>query len=142
MKLKSVRRHPLLRHHQQHIVTVLAAFHAYIVMIEIAERLATELSREKVFYDEFYSAELARPNLDTYLQRIYHDCSDLVVVFLSGNYEDKEWCGLEWRAIRDLIKSRLDDKIMLIRFDDECVSGVFSIDGDTRGEQSGVLLRV
>ena len=38
----------------------------------------------EVFYDRFHEAELARPNLDVYLQEIYHDRSRLVVVFLAG----------------------------------------------------------
>ncbi|MCW3059248.1 MAG: disease resistance protein [Capsulimonas sp.] len=83
----------------------------------------------EVFYDNFFEAELARPNLDTLLQTIYRSNSDLVVVFLCEEYEQKEWCGLEWRAIRDLMKCRKSDSIMFMRFDDAVVSGVFSIDG-------------
>jgi hypothetical protein len=72
---------------------------------------------------------LARPNLDTYLQRIYHDDSELLVVFICADYERKEWCGLEWRAIRDLIKRKEAASIMPIRLDAGDVSGLFSIDG-------------
>ncbi len=82
-----------------------------------------------VFYDNFYEAELAQPNLDVLLQRIYHDNSELIVVFLCKDYERKEWCGLEWRAVRDLIKKRRDENIMFMRFDDAEISGVFGIDG-------------
>lgn len=93
-------------------------------------QVATGLrARLAVFYDHFFTAELARPNLDTYLQEIYHRESDLLVVFLSADYERKEWCGLEWRAIRDLIKQREDRRIMLLRFDDADISGLFPIDG-------------
>ena len=74
-------------------------------------------------------AELARPNLDVYLQRIYHDKAELVVIFLCEDYERKEWCGLEWRAIRDLIKKRKDESIMPFRLDNTDISGLFSIDG-------------
>ena len=66
--------------------------------------------------------------MDTYLQGIYHDQSDAVVVFLCAEYEKKDWCGLEWRGIRDLIKQRREE-IMLVRFDDAAVGGVFGIDG-------------
>ncbi len=69
----------------------------------IALRLADELGRNRVFYDRFHEAELTQMNLDVHLQAIYHDHSELIVVFLCKDYETKEWCGLEWRAIRDLI---------------------------------------
>ncbi len=96
---------------------------------EIAKGLARRVSKDKVFYDKFYEAELARPNLDVYLQSIYHEKSKLVVLFLCEDYEKKEWCGLEWRAIRDLIKKRKDESIMPLRLDEADVSGLFSIDG-------------
>jgi len=91
--------------------------------------LASRVGKGKVFYDKFYEAELARPNLDVYLQSIYHDKSKLVVLFLCQDYEKKEWCGLEWRAIRDLIKKRNDESIMPLRLDNADISGLFSIDG-------------
>jgi hypothetical protein len=88
-----------------------------------------------VFYDAFFEAELARPDLDLLLHRVYHDNSDLIVVFLCDEYETKEWCSLEWRAVRDLIKKRRGASIMPMRFDDAQVAGLFSIDGyiDLRG---------
>jgi len=72
----------------------------------VADILATQLDRERVFYDAYYEAELARLNLDTYLAEIYHNQAELVVVFLCAEYEQKEWCGLEWRAVRDLLKKK------------------------------------
>lgn len=96
---------------------------------KVAEGLSKRLGQDSVFYDEYYKADLARPNLDTLLQKIYHENSDLIVVFVCKEYEEKEWCGLEWRAIRDLIKKRLDKKIMFMRFDDYEVPGIFSLDG-------------
>lgn len=99
------------------------------VVLAVAEHLKGELGQESVFYDNDYVAELARPNLDLLLQRIYHRNSDLVVVFLSGDYASKEWCGLEWRAIRDVIKQRRDATVMLLRLDQAQVSGLFGIDG-------------
>jgi tetratricopeptide (TPR) repeat protein len=96
---------------------------------DVADFLRRELGEGSVLYDRFHEAEFARPNLDTHLQALYHDQSRLVVVFLCADYERKEWPGLEWRAIRDLIKSKKDSSIMLIRLDEANVSGVFSIDG-------------
>jgi hypothetical protein len=82
-----------------------------------------------VFYDKDFTAQLARPNLDTLLQRIYLNNSDLVVVFLCSEYEQKEWCGLEWRAIRNIIKNKNDHAIMFMRFDRAEIEGAMSIDG-------------
>lgn len=96
---------------------------------EVALLLREKIGTDGVFYDNFYQPHLARPNLDTLLQRIYHDNSDLVVIFLCADYERKQWCGLEWRAIRDLIKQTEDDKLMFLRFDDASISGLFGIDG-------------
>jgi len=92
-------------------------------------------SNVDVFYDAFFEAELARPDLDVLLHRVYHDNSELIVVFLCDEYESKEWCSLEWRAVRDLIKRRRGASIMPMRFDDAQVLGLFSIDGyiDLRG---------
>ncbi len=96
---------------------------------QIADALVTSLTKPRVFYDRYYEAELSRPNLDTYLQKIYHDESELVVVVLCKEYDEKEWCGLEFRAIRDLIKQRRDEEIMFVRVADGDVKGVFGIDG-------------
>ena len=96
---------------------------------EVAEHLSKALGRDRVLYDRYYEAELARPDLDTYLQRLYHDQSELIAVFLCAEYEAKEWCGLEWRAIRDLIKKRRIESVMPFRFDRTEIPGLFSIDG-------------
>lgn len=96
---------------------------------QISIRLASSLGTNRVFYDKDYQAQLARPDLDTLLQRIYHDQSDLIVIFLSKDYATSEWCGLEWRAVRDIIKRKRADQIMFVRFDDAPVEGALSIDG-------------
>ncbi|HSV62983.1 MAG TPA: TIR domain-containing protein, partial [Chthoniobacterales bacterium] len=96
---------------------------------KVVDSLRFALSKDSVFYDYDYQAQLARPNLDTLLQRIYRHQSELIVVFLCASYADKEWCGLEWRVVRDIIKSKEDDRIMFVRFDDTPVDGLLSIDG-------------
>ena len=95
----------------------------------VTAEVKKRLGRDTVFYDRDFTAQLARPNLDTLLQRIYLSNSDLVVVFLCAEYERKEWCGLEWRAIRNIIKNKNDHAIMFMRFDHADISGTFSIDG-------------
>jgi hypothetical protein len=105
---------------------------------QVAEELKRHLPKGSVFYDRDFTAQLAQPNLDTLLQGVYGKQSDLVVVFLSANYDKKEWCGLEWRAIREFIKRRNDHTVMLMRFDDAEVPGVMSLDGyvDLRHHES------
>lgn len=96
---------------------------------QVAHLLADEIGRDHVLYDRYYEAEFARPDLDTYLQRLYHDESELIAVFLCAEYEAKEWCGLEWRAIRDLIKKGQKANVMPFRFDNTEIPGLFSTDG-------------
>lgn len=95
----------------------------------VAAEAKKRLGHDAVFYDHDFTAQLARPNLDTLLQRIYLNNSDLVVIFLCADYEQKEWCGIEWRAIRTIIKNKNDHAIMFMRFDGAEVSGALSIDG-------------
>jgi hypothetical protein len=95
----------------------------------IADIIRKKLNKDKLFYDHDYQSQLARPNIDSLLQKIYRNNSKLIVVFLSSEYSKKEWCGLEWRAIRDIIKSKEDDKIMFVKFDNTEIDGLFSIDG-------------
>lgn len=95
----------------------------------VDKALGCILPPDAIFYDERYKAELARPCLDHYLQSIYHDDSELIVVFLCKEYREKEWCGLELRAICDLLKKGRMRDIMFFRFDDATVPGVFSTDG-------------
>src|SRR5215510_2585755 len=57
----------------------------------VAEHLSRNLGQNRVFYDRYYEAELARPNLDTYLTNIYRKDTDLIVIFLCSNYTQKEW---------------------------------------------------
>ncbi|BDQ03429.1 TIR domain-containing protein [Ignavibacterium sp.] len=95
----------------------------------VSKKLIDKLGKDKVFYDKNFEAELARPNLDVYLQDIYHDQSELIVIFLCEDYNTKEWCGLEWRAIRDLIKKRKDEDILLLKLENVDIPGIYSIDG-------------
>lgn len=96
---------------------------------KVVDALRKALGPDAIFYDYDYQAQLARPNLDALLQDIYRNRSQLIVAFLCAEYGKAEWCGLEWRAIRDIIKSKADDRVMIVRFDDTPIDGVLSIDG-------------
>lgn len=71
---------------------------------KIADKLAQQYGKSRVLFDEFHTTEFARPNLDTHLQELYFNRSQLVVVFLCAAYDKSQWSGLEWRAIRIMIK--------------------------------------
>jgi len=96
---------------------------------KVADHLAKHFGEERVFYDQNYRPELARVNLDTYLQDIYHKDSDLVALFFSDSYNKKGWCGLEWRAIRDLITTRPDHIIPIKMSASVLPKGLFPVDG-------------
>ena len=96
---------------------------------KIASALAGVVGRERVLYDKWHRAEFARPNLDVYLPRLYHEQSRLLVFFLCAEYAQKEWCGLEWRAARDLLKRDEDGRLMFLRLDPANIPGLYSIDG-------------
>lgn len=96
---------------------------------KIVEELEKNLGPNAYFYDKNYESQLARPSLDTLLQDIYRKRSKLVVVFLCSDYQRKEWCGIEFRAIREILMERDHKRIMFVRMDDGSVDGVFKTDG-------------
>lgn len=100
---------------------------AYVA--SVVNALQTHLPPDSIFYDHDYQAQLARPNMDVLLQDVYRNRSKLVVVYLCEKYAEKQWCGLEWRAVRDLIKVLKSNQVMFVRFDDSTIDGVLSIDG-------------
>lgn len=51
------------------------------------------------------------------------------MVFIGSDYQRKDWCGVEFRAIRDIIMERDHQRIMFVRVDDGTVDGVFKTDG-------------
>lgn len=96
---------------------------------KVAQELEGRIGPNSYFYDRNYVSQLARPSLDTLLQDIYRHRSKLIVVFLGSDYQRKDWCGIEFRAIREIIMERDDGRIMFVRMDDGAVDGVFKTDG-------------
>ncbi|GJJ01597.1 hypothetical protein RugamoR64_21350 [Duganella rhizosphaerae] len=95
---------------------------------QIAAELEKKLGSDTYFYDNNYVAQIARPNADLLLQDIYGKRARLVVVFICAEYDVKKWCGVEFRAIRQLLFDRID-RIMLVRAGQGNVEGIFSLDG-------------
>ena len=83
----------------------------------IAAEVERELGPHTYFYDNNYKAQLARPSLDTLLQDIYGRRSRLIVVFLCEKYQEKEWCGIEFRSIKEILMERDHEKIMFVKME-------------------------
>jgi len=110
------------------------------IIHKIALSLAEVYSKDEILYDEFHSAEFARPNLDTYLQNLYHDESELIVVFLCEDYANKPWCGIEYRVIRTLIHNKKEYRIMPVKIGTGHVDGFFNtLDGYIIATENNIM---
>lgn len=68
-------------------------------------------TREDIFYDYWHPAMFNGIKGAQKLQNIYLNNCDLVVVFLSSEYNIKPWTGgVEWRAILEIINSKRENK--------------------------------
>lgn len=96
---------------------------------QVAAILATRFGERAILYDKFHEAEFARRDLGFYLPELYHSQCDLVVVVVCRDYDSKQWTGLEWTAIHDLLSQRKSGEVLLCRFDHTKVAGLFSTAG-------------
>lgn len=96
---------------------------------QVATMLAARFGEAAILYDKFHEAEFARRDLAFYLPDLYQKESDLVIMVLCQDYKVKEWCGLEWDAIFDLLKRRKNEDVMLCRFGQALVRGLYSTAG-------------
>jgi hypothetical protein len=113
---------------------------------EVIAPIAVELERRglSVFFYAWprHVAELAKPNLDVQLRRIYGDEARLLIPVLSSDYARKPWTGVvELTVVRELIFSRRDDEIMVFRADEAGVEGFSILHGyvDIRGRPTAEL---
>src|SRR5262245_17054845 len=65
----------------------------------VAGILADRFGEDRILYDKFHEAEFANADLAFDLPPLYKNESDLIVAVFCPDYDRKEWCGLEWRAI-------------------------------------------
>ena len=69
--------------HTHHFQIALSFSGKYRDLVDqVAKGLAARIGKFNIFYDFFYNAHLAQPNLDLLLQKIYKDNSNLNVIFL------------------------------------------------------------
>lgn len=98
-------------------------------LAKVARIVADRFGEDEILYDKFHEAEFARRDLGIYLPELYHKESDLVVVVACLDYENKEWCGLEWTAIHALLKNRKDSDVMLTHFGRATIKGLYDTAG-------------
>src|ERR1043165_8073064 len=102
-----------------------------VFVSKVAAILAQQFGEEEILYDKYHKAEFSHANLAFDLPKLYHDSSDLIVAVFCPDYPNKEWCGLEWRAIFDLIKKGRTKDVLLTRFGHVEGEGLYSLAGYT-----------
>ena len=113
---------------------------------EVAAILAQRFGKDKILYDKYHNAEFSRGDLAFYLPDLYEKEADLVVAVFCPDYENKEWCGLEWNAIFGLLKKRKVSEVMLSRFGRvegkglRGLAGYTDLDDLTPGEAADIIL--
>jgi CheY-like chemotaxis protein len=87
-----------------------------LLVRDVANILAMEFSKHKIFFDEFHRGKLSGLGADEVLSKIYTQQCEYVVLFMSENYQKNHWTGnVEWQAIKDkLIPSRQDSIILVL----------------------------
>ncbi len=99
-------------------------------VLSIVELLEPAVQKHRILYDHYHQVELAVRNLDVILPNMYRNESQLIVVFACAEYLEREWCGLEWRAIRDLLKKGHNDyRVLRLNLESTELPGEYSIDG-------------
>ncbi len=122
-------RDPGSRGDEMHFCVALSFADEQCVYVEeVARALEEKLGKGTVFYYKDYISRTTVLNMDVLLQKVYEYQSDLVVVFLSREYQEKDWCKVEWQAVR--ARSFRDEQaIILCRFDTARVDGVPKVHG-------------
>jgi hypothetical protein len=67
--------------------------------------------------------------LGIYLPELYSKQCELVVLFISPNYREKQLRGSEWNGLADLLKKRKLSEVMLARFERAEIPGLYSVGG-------------
>lgn len=96
---------------------------------QVADLLAVRFGQGKILYDKYHEAEFANADLAFALPSLYKDASDLIIAVFCTDYDKKEWCGLEWRAIFSIIKEGGSRQIMLSRFEHVDGKGLHGLAG-------------
>lgn len=99
----------------------------------VAKLLRDELGQGRVFFDEWFEAELAGLDANVVLQNFYLRDTRLVVTCVCNRYAEKPWTQEEWRAIQMFERGLRDAgsgnlrrmRFLPLRFGDGEVDGMF-----------------
>jgi len=95
---------------------------------QVANALLPAFGKARVFYDAWHEGLIIGYASNRKLQNIYANDSDLIVPFFCQDYLKKEWCGVELRAIEELLFDRQFDRVLPFRFDRVAIPGSFKTD--------------
>jgi hypothetical protein len=100
------------------------------VIRRIALILRKELGDGKVFFDEWFEAELAGPDAQVVLQTFYRRETRLLVACVCQRYGEKPWTQEEWRAVQAFVRDAGSNNVkrprfLPLRFGDGEIDGLF-----------------
>lgn len=78
----------------------------------------------RVFYDEFFTAELWGQDLYTYLDNVYRERARFTVVFISQSYVAKPWPSHERQSAQARALNELGPYLLPVRFDESVMPGL------------------
>ena len=87
-----------------------------------------ELGKARVFYDAWHESKIIGYGSNRKLQKIYAKDSDLIVPFYCQDYLNKKWCGVELRAIEELLFDQQYERVLPFRFDKVDIPSSFKTD--------------
>jgi hypothetical protein len=87
-----------------------------------------EKGKARIFYDSWHEGSIIGIASNRKLQDIYATDSDLIIPFFCQDYRKKKWCGVELRAIEELLYEEEFDRLLPFRFDDVKIPGTFKQD--------------
>jgi hypothetical protein len=87
-----------------------------------------EKGKSRIFYDDWHEGSIIGYASNRKLQNIYETESDLIIPFYCQDYRKKKWCGVELRAIEQLLFDEEYDRVLPFRFDHVEIPGSFRTD--------------
>jgi tetratricopeptide (TPR) repeat protein len=87
-----------------------------------------EPGKARIFYDAWHQSEIIGYASNRKLQKIYGTETDLIVPFYCQDYLNKEWCGVELRAIEELLFEQQYERVLPFRFDMVAIPSSFKAD--------------
>lgn len=92
---------------------------------EVVDQLSKHIARDKILYDQDNTAQFSRADLLEHLLNRYQTESELIVVFLCGEYMTKPWCKKEWATAQKVIDERGGESVMLLEFEKVDLPGIY-----------------